>query len=131
MRKVSLVTLLLLLTNINACASEDNYKKCIVEVNSPKISGGFGLSGADWISSFIIQDNIRNNRLNKLLPDLTRITGNGFYFYFYHDCRDKMKWADYYVKSYINYSGRQFNYKTRDVHENEVNSLGIQEMKKW
>ena len=122
--------LAILLAIVMSCrAAELNYKNCIVSVESPRSQNGFGTAGADWISTHMIEDNINFNRGIRQLPALVGITEDGFYFFFYETCPDKMKWTEYYIRNLIDTHKIDYYYRLKSLSPDEVEDLGIQEIR--
>ncbi len=131
---LSIVVLLVLFVASCGTVTEEynyDYKKCIISVDSPKSGGGFGTIGADWIASFMIKDNISNNRRIKYLPGMTKISDDGFYFYFYETCPEKLKWAKYYIERFIESHENIYIYSLRSLKPQEVDEIGIREIRKY
>ncbi len=119
---------------LGSCGDETHkmsYKECIVAVDSPISKNGFGSVGADWISIYMMQDNIKNNRRIKYLPGLTKISDSGFYFYFYETCPEKLKWSKYYIDNFIKALEKTYYYKLKSLSPQEVDELGMQEIRKY
>ena len=126
------VALTILLAVVTSCgAAELNYKSCIVSVESPSSQNGFGTVGADWISKHMVEDNINFNRGIRHLPALVGITEDGFYFYFYEACPEKMKWAEYYVRNLIDTHKIDYYYRLKPLSPKEVEDLEIQEIRNY
>ena len=129
---IKVVALAILFGIVISCrADELTYKNCIVSVESPRSQNGFGTAGADWISTHIVEDNLNFNRGIRHLPVLTGITEDGFYFYFFETCADKIKWTEFYIRKLIDAHKIDYYYRVKPLSPNEVENLGIQEIRNY